>query len=117
MPRLDTSDKRSAARVKLESRVLVTCDGGNAVFRTISEDSSASGIRLKHSIPATFLDKNLSIHISHPSLRSRLRLKVKLVGSKSDPLRFIFLGQSSQDEHRIETWVGELARKSNRRVA
>ncbi len=105
-PGAKPKERRKHERVDASLNVIITID--NAVFRARSVDLNAAGIRVEETVPESMLKKPVTIVVSSPDFKTKLRLIAELVGDPKDAKRFKFHEPSQAQTEQIEAWIVEM---------
>ena len=101
----DKRERRTAQRFMTEFRVILI--SGSSSFRTMSADVSLGGMRLKKTIPASFLKEKCIAYVSHKDLRENIEIVCHVVGDPADPCRIQFLQPNQTQLKRLNDWLIE----------
>ncbi|MBS1959453.1 MAG: PilZ domain-containing protein [Bdellovibrionales bacterium] len=98
-------ERRSQPRYMTEFRVILI--SGSSSFRTMSQDVSLGGMRLKKSIPEAFMKEKCIAYVSHKDLRENIEIVCNVVGDTSDPCRIKFVSPNQTQLKRLNDWLLE----------
>lgn len=98
-------ERRSQPRYMTEFRVILI--SGSSSFRTMSQDVSLGGMRLKKSIPESFMKEKCIAYVSHKDLRENIEIVCNVVGDSSDPCRIKFIQPNQTQLKRLNDWLLE----------
>lgn len=101
----EKKERRAQQRYMTEFRVILI--SGTSSFRTMSQDVSLGGMRLKKSIPATFMNEKCIAYVSHKDLRENIEIVCNVIGDPSDPCRIKFVQPNPMQLKRLSDWLAE----------
>ncbi len=113
-PKPKNHERRSQTRFTAEFRVILI--SGTSSFRTVSRDVSLGGMRLKKSIPASFIKDHCVVYVSHKDMRENLEMVCTVIADPNDPCRIQFVKPDLKQLKRLEEWINE-KRASGQEVA
>ena len=98
-------DRRTQQRFMTEFRVILI--SGSSSFRTMSQDVSLGGMRLKKTVPESFLKEKCIAYVSHKDLSENIEIVCHIVGDPSDPCRIRFIQPNQTQIKRLSDWLVE----------
>lgn len=98
-------ERRASQRFMTEFRVILI--SGSSSFRTMSQDVSLGGMRLKKTIPASFMKEKCIAYVSHKDLRENIEIVCHVIGDPQDPCRIQFIQPNQTQLKRLNDWLIE----------
>jgi hypothetical protein len=103
--KVEKRERRSSQRYMTEFRVILI--SGSSSFRAMSQDVSLGGMRLKKSIPASFLKEKCIAYVSHKDLNENIEIVCNVIGDPQDPCRIQFVQPNAVQLKRLNDWLME----------
>lgn len=99
--------RRMDARGAKEFRVILIA--GESSFRCGTCDVSLSGMRLKSSVPAQFIQVECVAYISHNDMRENIEVACQVVTDADGVSRLQFLKAEKPELEKLSEWIAEEA--------
>jgi hypothetical protein len=74
-------------------------------FRSISQDVSLGGMKLKNRIPDEFFQEKCVAYLSDIDSKENIEIVCQVVGDPKDPARMKFMDTDSQQLKRLNQWL------------
>ncbi|MBC7398128.1 MAG: PilZ domain-containing protein, partial [Bdellovibrionales bacterium] len=104
-PPARTEERRAQKRFNVDLRIILISKGRS--FRSISQDVSLGGMKLKNKVPQEFSGEECMAYISTADARENIEMVCKVIPDPSDPRRVQFLEADSQQLKRLSKWLVE----------
>lgn len=102
-PVIPENERRSQKRFATELRVILI--SGSHSFRTLSQDVSLGGMKLKKTIPPNFLANSCIAYVSHKDLDENLEMVCNVIADPTDPCRIKFEKADQDQLKRLNEWL------------
>ena len=106
---VSNEERRTQKRYMSEFRIILI--SGSNSFRSVSQDISLGGIRLKKSVPEAFVKGDCIAYISHKDSRENIEIICNVIPDEKDPCRIKFHNPNPQQVNRLNQWLSENALK------
>lgn len=98
-------DRRTQKRFNVDLRIILISKGRS--FRSISQDVSLGGMKLKNKVPVEFSAQECVAYISNADSKENIEMVCQVIADPSDSRRVQFTNADAQQLKRLSKWLSE----------